>query len=54
MLDRRALLALPLALVACKRAASAEPFVPPARPLKSLAPFPVGVCAKSPQFEDPA
>ena len=54
MLDRRALLALPLALAACERFASAEPAVPPARPLKSLAPFPVGVCAKSPQFEDPA
>lgn len=54
MLDRRALLALPLALVACKRAASAELPLPPARPLKSLAPFSVGVCAKSPQFEDPA
>jgi endo-1,4-beta-xylanase len=54
MLDRRALLALPLALVACKRGASAEPAVPAARPLKALAPFPVGVCAKSPQFDDPA
>ena len=55
MLDRRALLALPLALAACERFASAEPAAPPpARPLKSFAPFPVGVCAKSPQFEDPA
>lgn len=54
MLDRRVLLALPLALVACKRGASAEPAVAPARSLKALAPFPVGVCAKSPQFEDPA
>ena len=54
MLDRRALLALPIALAACERFASAEPAAPPpARPLKSLAPFPVGVCAKSPQFEDP-
>ena len=46
MLDRRVLLALPLALVACKRGASAEPAVAPARSLKALAPFPVGVCAK--------
>ena len=57
MLDRRALLALPLAfpvLAACERFASAEPAAPPVRPLKSLIPFPVGVCAKNPQFDDPA
>ena len=54
MIDRRALLALPIALVACDRFASAEPAAPMAdRPLKSLVPFPVGVCAKSSQFNDP-
>lgn len=57
MLDRRALLALALALPilnACDRFASAEPVATSARPLKSLVPFPVGVCAKSQLFDDPA
>jgi endo-1,4-beta-xylanase len=53
-LDRRALLALPLALAACERFASAETPVRDGPPLKSLVPFPIGTSAMSGQFDDPA
>ncbi|CAN5337356.1 endo-1,4-beta-xylanase [soil metagenome] len=55
-LTRRGLLAAPLVLAACDRFASAETPVTPraAPPLKSLAPFPIGTCAQTSQFDDPA
>ncbi|CAN5318163.1 endo-1,4-beta-xylanase [soil metagenome] len=58
-LTRRGLLAAPLALstlslAACDRFASAETPQRVVAGLKSLAPFPIGTCAKSDQFDDPA
>ncbi len=54
MIDRRLVLALPLALAACDRFASAETPAQDGPPLKSLAPFPIGTCMKSGQADDPA
>lgn len=59
MISRRLLLAAPLLaaplLAACQRIAVARPTpTPDIPPLKSLAPFPVGSCAKSNQLDDPA
>jgi len=56
--DRRrllaGLLAAPLALAACSRAtADPAPALGPLPPLKSLAPFPLGVAAMTEQFDDP-
>lgn len=48
---RRAVLAGAGALAACSRA-SAEPPAGPLPPLKAAAPFPLGVCAMSEQFDD--
>lgn len=53
MLDRRAFLASTVALAACDRDASAQSTSRPVPPLKSLAPFPVGTCAMTGQFDDP-
>src|SRR5690606_775767 len=52
MINRRALLATPVALAAC---GCAEPPPPPPTiaPLKSTASFPVGLCAMTGQFNDP-
>lgn len=52
MINRRAVLATPLALAAC---GSAEPPAPPPTiaPLKATAPFPVGLSAMTGQFDDP-
>ena len=55
--SRRALLAAPVALTtlaACDRFASAEASPRAVPPLKSLAPFPIGICARSDQFDDTA
>lgn len=56
MIDRRALLAAvpAFALAACERSATAAPPAPTVRPLKTVAPFAVGVCAKTGQLNDPA
>lgn len=53
MIDRRAFLASTLALAACDRDASAQSAPRAVPPLKSLAPFPVGTCAMTGQFDDP-
>ncbi len=52
-MSRRSLLLSSLALAACGRAPI--PAQPPVSipPLKSVAPFPIGVCARSDQFDDP-
>ena len=54
-LSRRLFIASSLALAACDRpsiaGATASPDLPP---LKSLAPFPIGACARSDQLDDPA
>lgn len=53
-LNRRALLAAPLALTACDRFASAQsPVGPLAPPLKSLAAFPIGATGMTGQLDDP-
>ena len=53
-LNRRALLAAPLALAACDRLASAgTPAGPLAPPLKSLAPFPFGATGMTWQLDQP-
>jgi len=53
-LNRRALLAAPLALAACDRLASARtPAGPLAPPLKSLAPFPFGATGMTWQLDQP-
>jgi len=52
--SRRALLALPFALAACDRSASAEAAPRVVPPLKSIAPFPIGVCVKSNHIDDPS
>lgn len=52
MIDRRAVLAAPLALAACQGAPAGAALPPPA-PLKSIAPFPVGTCGMTGQFDDP-
>jgi len=54
MISRRSVLAAPLGLTMCRRpqARASEPRKPFA-PLKSFAPFPVGVAGMSGQFEDP-
>jgi len=53
-LNRRALLAAPIALAACDRFAAARP-VPgaPAPPLKSIAPFPIGATGMTGQLDQP-
>src|SRR5690606_8091272 len=51
-LSRRLLLAAPLALAACGSAQPPAP-PPPLAPLKSVAPFPVGLSAMTGQFNDP-
>ncbi|MFC5372808.1 endo-1,4-beta-xylanase [Brevundimonas faecalis] len=54
MISRRAALAAPLALAACGSAQSpAQPPTPAVGPLKAAAPFPVGLCAMTGQFDDP-
>lgn len=53
-LNRRLLLAAPLALAACQGAAPAGAAPTTLRPLKSIAPCPVGVCAMTGHFDDPA
>ncbi len=53
-MNRRVFLASTLALAACgRREATAQATIAD-RPLKSLAPFPIGAAAMSGQFEDPA
>jgi endo-1,4-beta-xylanase len=53
-LNRRAILAAPLALAACDRFASAQtPAGPLAAPLKSLADFPIGATGMTGQLDDP-
>ena len=53
-LNRRALLAAPVALAACDRFAAAQPTPGPlAAPLKSLAPFPIGATAMTWQLDQP-
>jgi endo-1,4-beta-xylanase len=51
-LNRRSLLAAPLALAACDRFASAQTPAPEAAPLKSLAPFPIGATGMTGQLSD--
>lgn len=51
-MNRRAVLAGGLALVGCSRA-TADAVTPPLPPLKSAAPFPLGVAAMTEQFDDP-
>ncbi len=53
-LNRRLLLAAPLALAACQGAAPAGAAPTTVPPLKSIAPCPVGVCAMTGHFDDPA
>ena len=53
-LSRRALLASPLALVACDRFASAGTPAVQIPPLKSVAPCPFGTCAQIANLDDPA
>lgn len=53
MLNRRALLAAPLAIAACDRLSAAEPARPDIPPLKS-APFAFGSCVQVSQLDDPA
>ncbi|MFN4091394.1 MAG: endo-1,4-beta-xylanase [Brevundimonas sp.] len=53
-LNRRFLLAAPLALAACQGAAPADAAPTAVPPLKSIAPCPVGVCAMTGHFDDPA
>ena len=50
--SRRLILASGLALAACGRDASSQPIADP--PLKSLAPFPMGVAVQAGQLTDPA
>jgi endo-1,4-beta-xylanase len=53
MMDRRLFLGSAAALAACNRGeASAQPPVGPVKPLKT-APFPVGTCVMTSQFDDP-
>ena len=53
-LNRRALLAAPIALAACDRFAAIQPAAGPlAPPLKSLAPFPVGATGMTGQLNQP-
>ena len=53
-LNRRALLAAPIALAACDRFATAQPSVGAAAPpLKALAPFPFGAAAMTWQLDQP-
>ncbi len=55
MIDRRAFLAAPVALAACGSGeAAVVPVDRPVRPLKSLAPFPVGAACMTGQLSDPA
>lgn len=55
MIDRRALLASTLALASCGAGEAAAPAPSgPVRPLKAVAPFPVGTVAMSGQLSDPA
>ena len=51
MISRRSVLTAPLALGAC---AAAPPNPTPLPPLKSIAPCPVGVCAMTGHFDEPA
>lgn len=54
-LNRRLFLASSLALAACDRPSVVQARPAPAlSPLKSLAPFPVGACARTDQLDDPA
>jgi endo-1,4-beta-xylanase len=53
MIDRRSLLATPLALAACNRFASAQTLGPEAAPLKDLATFPIGATGMTGQLSDP-
>lgn len=53
-LNRRFLLAAPFALAACQGAAPAGAAPTALPPLKSIAPCPVGVCAMTGHFDDPA
>ncbi|MDI6624781.1 MAG: endo-1,4-beta-xylanase [Brevundimonas sp.] len=53
-LNRRALLAAPIALAACDRFAAVQPAAGPLAPsLKSIAPFPVGATGMTGQLDDP-
>ena len=53
-LNRRALLAAPIALAACDRFAAAQPAAGPAAPpLKAFAPFPIGATAMTWQLDQP-
>jgi len=52
--SRRLILAAPFALAACQGAAPAGAMPTAAQPLKSIAPCPVGVCAMTGHFDDPA
>jgi endo-1,4-beta-xylanase len=51
VISRRSILAAPLAAAACAAAGPAQTTL---TPLKSIAPFPVGVCAMTGHFDDPA
>ncbi|WP_395650526.1 endo-1,4-beta-xylanase [Brevundimonas sp.] len=53
MLDRRALLAAPLALAACERFAEAQTPARDVPGLKTLVPFPIGTCIRSDRPDDP-
>lgn len=52
--DRRAVIGGALALAACQRPAQSEPIAGPLPPLKSLAPFPIGVSVMAAYLDDPA
>lgn len=51
--SRRLFLASTLAMAACDRNAAAQSAPRVVPPLKSLAPFPIGTCAMTGQFDDP-
>jgi endo-1,4-beta-xylanase len=51
---RRTVLASTLALAACGKAAKSEPQTAPLRPLKAIAPFPIGCSVMTGQLNDPA
>lgn len=51
--DRRAVLGGAFALAACQRPAQSQPLAGPLPPLKSLAPFPIGVSVMAGYFDDP-
>jgi endo-1,4-beta-xylanase len=52
--NRRAVLGSALALAACDRAARSQPAPSDLRPLKAVAPFPIGTCVQAAQLDDPA